>query len=149
MASSTKSLVSKKKTPGPNRGARYAPRFSQKAVLGAIDGSGGVVRRVALRLGVTWSAAKKYIEMYPAAAEAFQNEREGLLDAAEEAMHNLIAEGDPGMVRFFLSTIGRKRGFCQTTEVTGPALQSGGHAPIKIEIINRADQVDKDARPDE
>lgn len=67
----------------------------------------------------------------------------------EHALLNKISSGDTAAIFFYCKTKLKIRGYTERSEVAGPTLPAGGHAPIQIEIINRADQVDKDARPDE
>lgn len=109
-----------------------ARSFSKKMVLKAIEGSCGIVSNVAQKLRCDWHTADKYIKQYPEAEKALKYESETVLDTAENKALELMKEGDGAMVRFYLSTKGRKRGYItddrQTQEV------GNGDSVVKVVI---------------
>ena len=96
---------------------RRTSRFTKIKVLKAIEGSGGIISNIAQNLKCDWHIAKKYVEFYPETKLALEAESEGLLDNAENALHNLISGGDGMMIRYYLSTKGRKRGYTERQEI--------------------------------
>ena len=109
-------------------------KSKEKQTLEAIKGSAGIISTIAKRLEVDWHTAESYIKKYPTALDAFQDEREGILDMAEAAIFTAIKQGDTGSAKWILSTIGRKRGFTEKQEI-GLTGTDGG--PVEIAIIKR------------
>lgn len=95
------------------------PRYSKPTVLRAIEGSGGIVSDVAKRLGCDWNTAQRYIQRWPETQEAFQAERERILDLAETTLYRAIQEGDIQAAKWVLSRLGRHRGYGDHVEVSG------------------------------
>ena len=109
-------------------------KSKEKQTIEAIKGSAGIISTIAKRLEVDWHTAESYIKKYPTALDAFQDEREGILDMAEAAIFTAIKQGDTGSAKWILSTIGRKRGFTEKQEI-GLTGTDGG--PVEIAIIKR------------
>jgi len=96
---------------------RRTSRFTKIKVLKAIEGSGGIITNIAQNLNCDWHTARKYANKYEEAKLLLESESEGLLDNAENAMHNLISSGDVTMIKYYLSTKGRKRGYTERQEI--------------------------------
>jgi hypothetical protein len=96
------------------------PTYKAEQFIGAIPGTGGIITAVARRVGCDWDTAKKYIEQHPSVAKAYQNECESVLDLAEAKTIELIKDGDVQMIRYYLSTKGKRRGYVERTEHSGP-----------------------------
>ncbi len=62
----------------------------------------------------------------PSLAAALENEREATLDLAESKAIELIKEGDSSMIRFFLATLGKHRGYVTKQEVSADVSATGG-----------------------
>ena len=111
---------------------RHKRGYSKKRVLEAIAGSRGIVSNVAKELQCDWHTADRYIKEYPEAVQAIAEESEAMLDTAENKAYELMENGDGAMVRFYLSTKGRKRGYItddrQTQEV------GNGDSVVKVVI---------------
>jgi len=90
-----------------------------KVFLDAIPGTGGIITAIARRVGCSWHTADKYIKRYPTIQQAYRDECERVLDIAESKVIELISAGDPQMLRYYLSTKGKKRGYTERQEVTG------------------------------
>jgi hypothetical protein len=88
-------------------------------LIDAIPGSGGIVTVIAKRAGCSWHTARKWIDSYPSVLVAYENECERLLDMAESEVILAIRNHDLQMVRYYLSTKGKKRGYTERTEITG------------------------------
>lgn len=85
--------------------------FKKKDVLDAIDGSYGIVSTVASKLHCNWHTADEYIKKWPETLQALSDEEESKLDFVEGKAIKKINEGDGAMMRFYLATKGKKRGF--------------------------------------
>lgn len=85
--------------------------FKKKDVLDAIDGSYGIVSTVAAKLHCNWHTADEYIKKWSETLQALSDEEESKLDFVEGKAIKKINEGDGAMIRFYLATKGKKRGF--------------------------------------
>lgn len=85
--------------------------FKKKDVLDAIDGSYGIVSTVAAKLHCNWHTADEYIKKWPETLQALSDEEESKLDFVEGKAIKKINEDDGAMIRFYLATKGKKRGF--------------------------------------
>ena len=54
----------------------------------AIPGTGGIITKIAAKVGCSWGTAKKYIDEYATVQVAYQDECEKVLDAAESVVIN-------------------------------------------------------------
>lgn len=88
-------------------------------LITAIKGSGGVISVIAQRLQVDWHTAKKAIDDYEPAKQAWQNEREWLLDIAEGSIINSINNGDTHDAKWVLTRLGKTRGYGDAMEIKG------------------------------
>lgn len=92
-------------------------KYTEKQILEAISGTGGVVSDVAERLGCARSTVYRYVDRYPSVAEALQDEREELLDLAEEGLMKRVREHDLRAIIFVLKTKGKDRGYTTYVDV--------------------------------
>ena len=86
-------------------------KIKEKDLLEKIDGSNGFYSVIAARLHVDWHTVDKAIKDSPAAQEAIKDETETTLDFVEGKAIERIKDGDGAMIRFYLATKGKKRGF--------------------------------------
>lgn len=85
--------------------------IKEKDLLAAIEDSNGFVTTIAARLHCSWHAADNAIKASAAAMQAIKDEEEKTLDFVEGKAIKKINEGDGSMIRFYLATKGKKRGF--------------------------------------
>lgn len=85
--------------------------IKEKDLLAAIEDSNGIVTTVAARLHCSWHAADNAIKASALAMQAIKDEEEKTLDFVEGKAITKINEGDGAMIRFYLATKGKKRGF--------------------------------------
>lgn len=83
----------------------------EKELLAAIAGSRGFYSVIAERLGVAWATVKSAVEDSDAAQLAIRAEEEKTLDFVEGKAIARIKENDGAMIRFYLATKGKKRGY--------------------------------------
>jgi len=92
-------------------------KYSTDEIVAAMEGTGGIVSQLSRRLSVTWHTAKGYTAQNKACRLAWEAEREKALDLAESALLKAIQGGEQWAVKFFLSTIGKGRGYSERHEV--------------------------------
>ena len=85
--------------------------IKEKDLLAAIEDSNGFVTTIAARLHCSWHAADNAIKASLAALQAIKDEEEKTLDFVEGKAIKKINEGDGAMIRLYLATKGKKRGF--------------------------------------
>ena len=85
--------------------------IKEKDLLVAIEDSNGFVTTIAARLHCSWHAADNAIKASAAALQAIKDEEEKTLDFVEGKAIKKINEGDGAMIRFYLATKGKKRGY--------------------------------------
>ena len=109
-------------------------RYTAAEVIEAIQGTGGIVTKIAAKLGCQWSTAKKYIEKYPTIKRAWLDEREKIIDKAESGLIKAVDNDDAWAIKYTLSTLGKGRGFTDRLEVVG---KKGG--PIVLKYTGNVD----------
>lgn len=85
--------------------------YTEKKVLAAIKGSGGIITTIANRLGSDWHTAKKLSMQWDTTRTAYKDERETILDMSESSVLKSIKEGNTQDAKWLLSTLGKDRGF--------------------------------------
>ena len=86
-------------------------KLKEKELLENIKGSYGIISTIAGRLHCDWHTVDDTIKLYPEAIRAIADEKEATLDFVEGKAIARINEGDGTMIRFYLATKGKKRGF--------------------------------------
>ena len=85
--------------------------YTNKKVLAAIRESGGIVSTIARRLGCDWHTAKKLINKWENTTEAYNDERELILDMSETAILKSVKEGNTQDAKWLLSSLAKHRGY--------------------------------------
>ena len=104
-------------------------KVSNERFINAIGGSFGNKREIARRLGINRETVSIYIDNSPEISAAYEQEKESAIDYVESRLMAGIKNGDPESIRFFLRTIGRRRGYGDRMEVTG---QNGGAIIVQM-----------------
>lgn len=86
-------------------------KIKENDLIEAIHGCRGIYSTVAARLHVSWHAVERAIKASEKAAEAMSDEEETTLDFVEGKAIARINDGDGAMIRFYLATKGKKRGY--------------------------------------
>ena len=94
-------------------------RKTDVAILEAIKGSGGIMSTIARKLGVTWHTADSWIRESEELMGALKDEKETILDMAESTLLNKIKEGDEQSAKWYLSKIGKLRGYGDSVAIEG------------------------------
>ncbi len=90
-------------------------RYNADTVISALQQARGMVTIAARALGCKPQTVRSYIDRYPTIRQALQEERERTLDVGELALYKAVQEGQGWAVTFLLKTIGRDRGYVETT----------------------------------
>lgn len=98
--------------------------YKVKDFIDAIPGSGGIITTIAKRVGCTWLTAQTWIAEKPTVRQAYEDEKESMLDRAEGVIHAGIEAGDSQDAKWFLSKKGKDRGYgdMKDIHVTGEQL---------------------------
>ena len=99
----------------------------KESLLEAVQGSRGIISRVSESLGVSWATARKWIDEDKDIKSALEDERDCLLDRAEENILKAVDEGDLQISKWVLATLGRFRGFNDKAK-----LKDRNHNPFDI-----------------
>jgi hypothetical protein len=93
--------------------------YTAEQFIKAIPGTGGIIGKIADRVGCDWHTAKKYIFKHPTITQAYTNEKERIKDTAETKLIEQIEDGQMWAIKYYLSTQGKDRGYVERQEVTG------------------------------
>lgn len=111
-------------------------QHSVKAILKAIESSGGIKQIVAKKLGVSRHTVTSYQRKHPTIAQALQNERDILNDKAESNIFTMIQDGDIVLSQWLLRY---KGGYVEKSE----------HKVDEVRRIIFEDADKKDTKEDE
>lgn len=93
-------------------------QYKAKQFIDAIPGTGGIISTIAKRVGCDWITAKKYITEMKTISDAYIAECEAVLDMAESKVISMMNKEDGAMLRYYLSTKGKRRGYVERQEIT-------------------------------
>ena len=95
--------------------------YSAQVSIDAIPGSAGIISTIAVRVGCAWHTAKKYCTRettpFVTVAQAYEDECATVLDMAEGKCLAAIKSGDGPMIRYYLSTKGKHRGYTDRRQI--------------------------------
>ncbi|MCQ2485838.1 MAG: hypothetical protein MJ168_10970 [Clostridia bacterium] len=91
--------------------------IKEKQLLEQIPGSRGFISVIAARLHCNWHTVDEAVKASPAAQAAIKAEEETTLDFVESKALKRIEENDGAMIRFYLATKGKKRGYTYEEEI--------------------------------
>ncbi len=77
-------------------------KYSEKKVIAAIEGTGGIMTEIVRRLGCSRNTLKKYLNENEKIKEAYDNEYESVSDLARSQLIMAIETGSPWAIMFFL-----------------------------------------------
>lgn len=107
-------------------------RYTKSKLLEAIKGSKGVISVIAKRLDCSWATARMNIQRFPDTLQAYHDEEDTAIDKAEVELLKLIDNADSAMIKFYLMTKGKARGYTYEVD-TKTELQTDNEIKIKIE----------------
>lgn len=112
-----------------------AHKISKEQMLEAIQGSQGLVSKIQRKLEailgekISWDTTEKWIHKWEEAETAVKNEKEAMLDIAENNIFKDMVNGDTATSKWYLRMKGKERGYEDT-----PTIQMASDDPIKIDI---------------
>jgi hypothetical protein len=104
-------------------------KYTAEQIIAALRETKGMVYLAADRIGCHADTIHAYARRYKSVQECIDHEREKILDIGELKLVQKVMDGDDGMIKFLLSTRGKKRGYTTATEISGP---DGGAIPVAI-----------------
>ena len=93
-------------------------KANKQQLLDATNGSYGIISTIAKRLNVNWNTARTYIKADTDATQAYNNERNSMLDKAESCIINALEQNDVSTAKWFLQLKGKDRGYTGTDDDT-------------------------------
>ncbi len=113
--------------------------IKEKDLIAAIKDSRGFKSTIAARLHVDWHVVDRAIKASEAAQEAIAAEEETTLDLVEGKALSKINDGDGAMIRFYLATKGKKRGYTYEERIEDA---DGENDDAPLTIICDGDEVE-------
>ena len=109
--------------------------YTEEQLLEAIKDTGGIMSRIADKLGCSWHSAEKHVNKNEVAKQAYKDERQGLIDDSENVIRNAVKGGDVQSAKFVLMTLGKNRGYTERQEVehSGDMSITINRHPVKSE----------------
>jgi len=106
-----------------------AEKYTSDKMINAIREKHGNLSAAARYLGCSRNTIARYIENYPTVKAVYDEERETLIDFAENQLFQQVKDGNITAIIFTLKTIGKSRGYVERQEVTGA---EGGHIVVRL-----------------
>jgi hypothetical protein len=102
-----------------------ARQFSPKTMITTLRAHHGLLSLAADALGCSRSTVYRYVEAYPEVAAVVEEERERLVDRAEDALYFHLQERSPWAISLVLRTLGRRRGYYEDKPATSSIPDAG------------------------
>ena len=112
--------------------------IKEKDLIAAIKDSRGFKSTIAARLHTDWHVVDRAIKASEAAQEAIAEEEETTLDFVEGKAIQRINDGDGTMIRFYLATKGKKRGYTYDERIE----DDGTEDDEPLQVICDGEEVD-------
>lgn len=106
-------------------------KFTSTQIIEALREKHGNLSAAARFLGCDRHTIKRYINQYPTVKAVADEERETLIDFAENQLFQQVKDGNITAIIFTLKTIGKHRGYVERQEVTG----ADGGAAIEVRLM--------------
>ena len=104
-------------------------KFKVAEVIAAMHNTRGIKSVIARNLGCARDTVDNYINRHATVRVAWEQERELIIDSAESQLVLKVNAGEWPAVKHVLTTLGKSRGYGETTAVTGA---DGGDVRIKV-----------------
>jgi hypothetical protein len=96
-------------------------------VINALRAHHGLLVFAAEALGCARQTLYNYAERYPEVAEVLAEERERVVDLAEQGLYYHLEEKAPWAISFVLKSVGRQRGYIDPTTARGVGIPGQDH----------------------
>ena len=110
-----------------------AEKYTANQMIEALREKHGNLSAAARFLGCSRNTISRYIDLYPTVKAVADEERETLIDFAENQLFKQVQDGNITAIIFTLKTIGKSRGYVERQEVTGA---DGGAVLVKWDDEN-------------
>ena len=110
-----------------------AEKYTANQMIEALREKHGNLSAAARFLGCSRNTISRYIDLYPTVKAVADEERETLIDFAENQLFKQVQDGNITAIIFTLKTIGKSRGYVERQEVTGA---DGGAVMVKWDDEN-------------
>jgi hypothetical protein len=91
-----------------------------KKIIAATHKSNGLIIDIASKAHLNRNTVTKYMNEFPAVAEAVEDAREELYDTVESKLYERIEAGDLTAIIFFLKTRCKHRGYSEKQQIEAP-----------------------------
>jgi hypothetical protein len=108
-------------------------KFTANQIIDALREKHGNLSAAARYLGCDRHTVSRYINAYSTVQAVADEERETLIDFAENQLFQQVKDGNITAIIFTLKTIGKSRGYVERQEVTGA---DGGAVVVKWDAEN-------------
>ncbi|MBU4443715.1 helix-turn-helix domain-containing protein [bacterium] len=111
--------------------------FTPEKVIEAIEKSHGIKSQAARLLGCNRQTISNYIDRHETIKTAFEDAKESFVDMAESKLFENIEKGDVTSIIFCLKTLGKDRGYIESTRLPSTGNQERNWTTeMKIEGLN-------------
>ena len=107
-------------------------RHVKKSLINSLEKSMGVVTTACKNVGIHRSTFYEYYNNDPEFKKEVNDIGNVALDFTESKMFEQIRDGNTSLIKFYLATKGKKRGYVERQEITG----SDGEKLFEIKIID-------------
>lgn len=108
-----------------------ANELTVQPIAEALVEARGLVSVAARRLGVSRTTLYAWMEREPELKQVLSDARELTTDMAEAALFKAIQSGEAWAVCFYLKTQGKRRGYVERHELSGP---DGAGVPVDMTV---------------
>jgi|TARA_R100001591_G_scaffold93864_1_gene99751 predicted DNA-binding transcriptional regulator AlpA len=115
-------------------------RHTKNNLINALEKSMGVVTTACKKVGIHRSTFYEYYNNDEEFRQSVDDIGNVALDFTESKMFEQIQEGNTQLIKFYLSTRGKKRGYVERQEITGA---DGMPTNFQIEIIDNIKDTDE------
>jgi hypothetical protein len=112
-----------------------ARKYSLPDVMTALRTRHGLVSLAAGDIGCSRATLYNYIQEFPEVAAIIADERERLIDLAEDALYRHVEEGAPWAVALVLKTLGRHRGYGDRPPAASPEPEAEALTDTEVIVI--------------
>lgn len=111
---------------------RRSTKMKKEHMLMGLEASLGIVTQAAKLAHIDRSQHYRWLEKDARYVKKVRDIEEMTLDFAETYLHQRVKAGDTNAITFLLRTKGKKRGYIERSEVTGP---DGGPIETKRQVM--------------
>lgn len=108
-------------------------KYTAAQIIEALREKHGNLSAASRYLNCSRDTIRRYIDLYPTVKAVADEERETLIDFAENQLFKQVQDGNITAIIFTLKTIGKSRGYVERQEVTGA---DGGAVVVKWDEID-------------